>query len=111
MVPVNAYESLAVLPDQRNLILQTLRKRKNVKINFDAIIIQFSLLIRITMIFPSNFRRPHAWYPVARQKKRKVTLHVGPTNSGKTYHALKQLELSSSGMYIHALSGAFDCPI
>ncbi|XP_057823813.2 ATP-dependent RNA helicase SUV3, mitochondrial isoform X2 [Cryptomeria japonica] len=44
-------------------------------------------------------RRPHTWYPLARKKKRSVFLHVGPTNSGKTYHALKQLELSSSGIY------------
>ncbi|GER54751.1 ATP-dependent RNA helicase [Striga asiatica] len=42
---------------------------------------------------------PHAWYPIARRKKRNVILHVGPTNSGKTYHALKRLESSSSGIY------------
>ena len=37
------------------------------------------------------------WYPKAREKKRNVYLHVGPTNSGKTYNALKRLEASSSG--------------
>ncbi|GKV19638.1 hypothetical protein SLEP1_g29869 [Rubroshorea leprosula] len=42
---------------------------------------------------------PHMWYPTARRKKRKVFLHVGPTNSGKTYHALKRLESSASGIY------------
>ncbi|XXG68040.1 hypothetical protein AAC387_Pa06g1231 [Persea americana] len=42
---------------------------------------------------------PHTWYPNARRKKRNVFLHVGPTNSGKTYHALKQLQSSSSGVY------------
>ncbi|GLT60346.1 hypothetical protein SLA2020_331160 [Shorea laevis] len=42
---------------------------------------------------------PHMWYPTARRKKRKVFLHVGPTNSGKTYHALKRLESSTSGIY------------
>ncbi|CAA7388067.1 unnamed protein product [Spirodela intermedia] len=42
---------------------------------------------------------PHTWYPNARRKKRKVVLHVGPTNSGKTYSALKRLERSSSGIY------------
>ncbi|GKB93694.1 DExH-box ATP-dependent RNA helicase DExH16, mitochondrial, partial [Tanacetum coccineum] len=47
----------------------------------------------------TDMTRPHTWYPVARRKKRNVILHVGPTNSGKTYHALKQLELSSSGIY------------
>ncbi|XP_071735855.1 DExH-box ATP-dependent RNA helicase DExH16, mitochondrial [Rutidosis leptorrhynchoides] len=47
----------------------------------------------------TDMTRPHTWYPVARRKKRNVILHVGPTNSGKTYHALKRLELSSSGVY------------
>ncbi|XP_057823818.1 ATP-dependent RNA helicase SUV3, mitochondrial isoform X6 [Cryptomeria japonica] len=47
----------------------------------------------------TDLTRPHTWYPLARKKKRSVFLHVGPTNSGKTYHALKQLELSSSGIY------------
>lgn len=47
----------------------------------------------------TDLTRPHTWYPIARRKKRNVILHVGPTNSGKTYHALKQLELSSSGIY------------
>ncbi|KAK9146618.1 hypothetical protein Sjap_006521 [Stephania japonica] len=42
---------------------------------------------------------PHTWYPIARRKKRNVILHVGSTNSGKTYHALKQLESSSLGVY------------
>ncbi|CAH1416572.1 unnamed protein product [Lactuca virosa] len=47
----------------------------------------------------TDLTRPHTWYPIARRKKRNVILHVGPTNSGKTYHALKKLELSSSGIY------------
>ncbi|GAA0152596.1 DNA metabolism protein [Lithospermum erythrorhizon] len=42
---------------------------------------------------------PHTWYPSARRKKRNVYLHVGPTNSGKTYNALKRLESCSSGIY------------
>lgn len=32
-------------------------------------------------------------------KKRKVFLHLGPTNSGKTYHALEALKKSKSGIY------------
>ncbi|KAL3749102.1 hypothetical protein ACJRO7_010229 [Eucalyptus globulus] len=47
----------------------------------------------------TDLTRPHTWYPVARKKRRKVILHVGPTNSGKTHSALKQLELSLSGVY------------
>ncbi|KAM7280008.1 hypothetical protein ACFE04_007142 [Oxalis oulophora] len=47
----------------------------------------------------TDLTRPDLWYPKARQKKRKVVLHMGPTNSGKTYHALKRLESSPSGIY------------
>lgn len=47
----------------------------------------------------TDLTHPHTWYPNARRKKRIVTLHVGPTNSGKTYHALKRLKCSSSGIY------------
>ncbi|KAG2728221.1 hypothetical protein I3760_01G194900 [Carya illinoinensis] len=47
----------------------------------------------------TDLTRPHTWYPNARRKCRKVILHMGPTNSGKTYHALKQLESSLSGIY------------
>ncbi|KAI5440284.1 DExH-box ATP-dependent RNA helicase DExH16, mitochondrial isoform X1 [Lathyrus oleraceus] len=42
---------------------------------------------------------PHTWYPQARRKRRRVFLHVGPTNSGKTHQALKQLQSSASGIY------------
>lgn len=47
----------------------------------------------------TDLTHPHIWYPKAREKKRNVFLHVGPTNSGKTYSALKRLEASASGVY------------
>ncbi|KAK2806195.1 hypothetical protein FQN50_005918 [Emmonsiellopsis sp. PD_5] len=39
------------------------------------------------------------WYPGARSLHRTIHLHVGPTNSGKTYHALKRLETAKNGFY------------
>ncbi|CAO3622400.1 unnamed protein product [Mucor fragilis] len=47
----------------------------------------------------SDIRFPSEWFPDARQMKRKIILHVGPTNSGKTYRALKRLEQAESGIY------------
>ena len=47
----------------------------------------------------SDLRLPHAWYPEARAMKRKVIFHAGPTNSGKTYHALKAFLSAPSGIY------------
>ncbi|PGH02946.1 hypothetical protein AJ79_07483 [Helicocarpus griseus UAMH5409] len=42
---------------------------------------------------------PTEWYPAARSLHRTIHLHVGPTNSGKTYHALKRLETAKTGFY------------
>ncbi|KAI8885700.1 hypothetical protein K501DRAFT_322263 [Backusella circina FSU 941] len=47
----------------------------------------------------SDLRFPNEWFPEARQMQRTVHLHVGPTNSGKTYRALKRLESAESGIY------------
>ncbi|KAF1985054.1 P-loop containing nucleoside triphosphate hydrolase protein [Aulographum hederae CBS 113979] len=47
----------------------------------------------------ANMRNPTEWFPLARTMRRKVHLHIGPTNSGKTYHALKRLEESPNGLY------------
>ena len=47
----------------------------------------------------ADLRYPTEWYAVARQLQREIHLHVGPTNSGKTYNALKRLEASGNGFY------------
>ncbi|KAF0507723.1 P-loop containing nucleoside triphosphate hydrolase protein [Gigaspora margarita] len=39
----------------------------------------------------SDLRFPAEWHPAARTIQRKIILHIGPTNSGKTYNALKCL--------------------
>ncbi|XP_016554979.1 ATP-dependent RNA helicase SUV3, mitochondrial isoform X2 [Capsicum annuum] len=60
---------------------------------------QFSHSAAARKVDFTDLTHPHTWYPIARKKCRNVFLHVGPTNSGKTYYALKQLESSSSGVY------------
>lgn len=47
----------------------------------------------------ADLRYPTEWYFGARQIQRDVHLHIGPTNSGKTYNALKRLEESGNGFY------------
>ncbi len=42
-------------------------------------------------------------FPLAREIKRKIVFHVGPTNSGKTYSALKELEAATTGYYLAPL--------
>lgn len=47
----------------------------------------------------ADMRFPHEWFPATRTMQRTIHLHVGPTNSGKTYNALKALEQSKTGIY------------
>lgn len=47
----------------------------------------------------ADFTHPAEWFPKTRTMKRTWHLHVGPTNSGKTYNALKRLEEVEKGVY------------
>ncbi|MEQ2292187.1 hypothetical protein AMECASPLE_020482 [Ameca splendens] len=47
----------------------------------------------------SDLRVPANWYPEARAIQRKVVFHAGPTNSGKTYHAIQRYLAAKSGVY------------
>ena len=47
----------------------------------------------------ADLRSPQSWYPLARQMRRRWILHVGPTNSGKTYQALSRLAKAENGVY------------
>lgn len=42
-------------------------------------------------------------YPLAREMHRKFILHIGPTNSGKTYDAIQELALAWNGIYLGPL--------
>lgn len=42
-------------------------------------------------------------YPLARTMDRELEFYVGPTNSGKTYSAMKKLKESNSGVYLAPL--------
>ncbi len=42
-------------------------------------------------------------YPLARSMNRKLEFYVGPTNSGKTYNAMKKLKEANSGLYLAPL--------
>lgn len=47
----------------------------------------------------SDLTEPPNWYPDARAINRKIIFHAGPTNSGKTYHALERFISAKSGVY------------
>ncbi len=42
-------------------------------------------------------------FPMARTMRRKLVLHIGPTNSGKTYQAMQKLQNADTGYYLAPL--------
>jgi ATP-dependent RNA helicase SUPV3L1/SUV3 len=42
-------------------------------------------------------------FPLAREMRRKLILHIGPTNSGKTYSAMQRLKNADTGYYLAPL--------
>jgi ATP-dependent RNA helicase SUPV3L1/SUV3 len=42
-------------------------------------------------------------FPMARSMQRKLILHIGPTNSGKTYNAMQKLKNADTGYYLAPL--------
>ena len=45
-------------------------------------------------------------YPATRQLKRRFVLHIGPTNSGKTYEALQKFQNAEEAVYLAPGSGS-----
>lgn len=50
--------------------------------------------------FPDN---PKDEYPLARRMKRKFYIHLGDTNTGKTYNAIERLKTAKKGLYLSPL--------
>lgn len=46
-----------------------------------------------------DLANPEQWFPQARKMKRKIIMHVGPTNLGKTYQSLQKLGKAKLGYY------------
>ena len=57
---------------------------------------RYALLARTIRDFKNLF-------PMAREMRRKLTLHIGATNSGKTYQAMQKLKEADTGYYLAPL--------
>ena len=82
------------------LISQDIRGlTKELKYSFQSFMVRekFSKELEDSQKRLLDFRFPHEWFPATRTMQRTIHVHVGPTNSGKTYNALKALENSKSG--------------
>lgn len=60
---------------------------------------QYSAQVDANQKALTDLRYPMEWFPGTRTLQRRIHLHVGPTNSGKTYHALRRLEQAATGIY------------
>lgn len=47
--------------------------------------------------------KPEMEFPETLEMRRKFVLHIGPTNSGKTFHALERLKNAKNGVYLGPL--------
>ena len=47
--------------------------------------------------------RPELEFPEVRQMHRHFIMHIGPTNSGKTFRSLERLKLAANGVYLGPL--------
>jgi ATP-dependent RNA helicase SUPV3L1/SUV3 len=57
----------------------------------------------LTKVELGNLRYPSKWFPEARKMKRKIIAHFGPTNSGKTHHAMEAFKQVKRAIYCSPL--------
>jgi ATP-dependent RNA helicase SUPV3L1/SUV3 len=67
---------------------------------YDALVYRDTLSQMIAEKIPSDYTM---FYPLARTMHRHFILHVGPTNSGKTYDAIADLMSARNGVYLAPL--------
>ncbi len=91
---------LDLMPNSLNITPKILRKTTRIFIyNIQEQLIKkqrHALLARTIRDFKNLF-------PIAREMRRKLTLHIGPTNSGKTYKAMQRLRDADTGYYLAPL--------
>ena len=87
-----------------NGFLASLERKKLDKL-LDGIVSSLAHRKSHLLSFPSgkNLHNPFTWYPRARAQKRSWVLHLGPTNSGKTHHAMTAMMASPTGVYLAPL--------
>ncbi|WP_181833075.1 helicase-related protein [Bacillus taeanensis] len=72
-------------------LMPTIRRKKMLQHVFNR---------ELSSILPPH---PKDEFPETRRLKRTIVIHTGPTNSGKTYHALERLKKAKNGLYLAPL--------
>ncbi|MEA4814417.1 MAG: helicase-related protein [Oscillospiraceae bacterium] len=110
----------ALLDDVSRRLLEQYNQKHHTMYRFESVvdghredylssgIIAVLMTSHIPQMVTAEFHRllpehPQEEYPEARRMKRKFYLHLGDTNTGKTYQALKRLKQAGSGIYLAPL--------
>ena len=73
--------------------------REEIKFLFQKLAVESDKVPSAVLRDIADLSYPAEFFPGTRQMQRTIHLHVGPTNSGKTYQALKRLEEANTGFY------------
>ncbi len=76
---------------------------RRILFNFNQSIEKLKLKKQREALLARTIRDFKNLFPTARELRRKLIFHVGPTNSGKTYTAMKALEKADTGYYLAPL--------
>ncbi len=76
---------------------------RRILFNFNQSIEKLKLKKQREALLARTIRDFKNLFPTARELRRKLIFHVGPTNSGKTYAAMKALEKADTGYYLAPL--------
>lgn len=76
---------------------------RRILFNFNTSIEKLKLKKQREALLARTIRDFKNLFPAARELRRKLIFHVGPTNSGKTYTAMKALEKADTGYYLAPL--------
>lgn len=90
------------IASSRNLKFKE-KTKKRVLYHWNEYIKPFKEKQKREMLLAKTIRDFKQLFPLARSYNRKIIFHVGPTNSGKTYEALKQLSQATTGLYLAPL--------
>lgn len=91
----NIFFTWASEPQQQKHLAEVLHQTTD--LSFNESVETVSQIRRLSQVASRRF--PAEEFPHARQMRRRIIMHVGPTNSGKTHHALRALAAADRGVY------------
>ncbi len=95
------YEHLSLYLD--TMLSITPKTQRKIIYAFNKSIQEQLLKRQRQMLLARTIRDFKNLFPIARSMKRELILHIGPTNSGKTYEAMQSLKAADTGYYLAPL--------